>query len=397
MNEFEEDPPTMVQIPGKSPPKAVSPLLAEEPVTTREENNQTLSQMEGGPPIAYYPLQTAPGQPIMMAGHTSMGATPMFPPGTPMVLVPASTAMSHGIRPVFMAPPPEAYQPQHAWKQFAGKMEIRRPHKCDICGKGFFSEKQILKHIKLHQGTPRAVGQTPITTNGGVSDDDKTCTICDKTFTSVSALKVHLRVHTGERPFKCQICHKKFTQLGNLQSHQRNMHTEKKVYVVQRKETSEEEAKKVTASEVVELSLAGQPRGQFQCSICGYLYHNKQTLLAHVRIHLGEKPYQCAKCGRGYMMTSHLESHKCVVEGLLECEICKQKFRTCAQLKRHLSTDRDSANHRCNSCGKTFFTHCGVEVHKAKHKELECYICGKKFVRSDNLAGHLAVCKKAEM
>ena len=73
-----------------------------------------------------------------------------------------------------------------------------RPHKCDICGKGFFSEKQMLKHVKLHQGIPRGLGQIPAATVDGVEDDGKTCTICDKTFTSVSALKVHLRIHTGK-------------------------------------------------------------------------------------------------------------------------------------------------------------------------------------------------------
>ena len=74
--------------------------------------------------------------------------------------------------------------------------------KCDICNKGFYDEKYLEGHKKLHTG--EAVF---------------TCNYCTKSFISKTALKVHLRSHTGEKPYKCDSCQQSFSRKSNLDRH----------------------------------------------------------------------------------------------------------------------------------------------------------------------------------
>ena len=46
-----------------------------------------------------------------------------------------------------------------------------------------------------------------------------------------------------------------------------------------------------------------------ECSICYRKFSQKGSLITHFRIHLGEKPYGCAKCGKWFTASSNQCKH----------------------------------------------------------------------------------------
>jgi len=45
------------------------------------------------------------------------------------------------------------------------------------------------------------------------------------------------------------------------------------------------------------------------CSVCGKTCTSKSKLAQHMRVHTGERPYQCNECGRKFRQKPHLNTH----------------------------------------------------------------------------------------
>ncbi|XP_045456165.1 zinc finger protein 879-like [Melitaea cinxia] len=84
-------------------------------------------------------------------------------------------------------------------------------HYCDICDKYFITGYAIRTHKKfVHDKLEKP--------------KDKICEICGRGFFTNRVLINHKRTHTGERPFTCSYCPAAFAQRSAMKTHERTQH-----------------------------------------------------------------------------------------------------------------------------------------------------------------------------
>ena len=49
---------------------------------------------------------------------------------------------------------------------------------------------------------------------------------------------------------------------------------------------------------------------EHQCAFCTKLFMWKSDLKKHERVHTGERPYICNRCGRGFTQVQHMYTHR---------------------------------------------------------------------------------------
>lgn len=110
--------------------------------------------------------------------------------------------------------------------------EVRRKHKCNICGVGYIAKIHLDTHMRKHTGElPFGCKQCGKLYNSKAGLELHSlihrgvkgfiCEICGKAFAHNTSLRVHRRTHTGEKPYSCDICGSKFTQRSSMVTHRR--------------------------------------------------------------------------------------------------------------------------------------------------------------------------------
>ncbi|XP_034233323.1 zinc finger protein 354A-like isoform X11 [Thrips palmi] len=131
------------------------------------------------------------------------------------------------------------------------------------------------------------------------------------------------------------------------------------------------------------------------CHVCSKMM-KPQKLRAHLRIHSGEKPYECKVCNRKFGQTSNLRNHMSTIhseEKPHECSICGKKFKVMKNLKAHLEFHRGEKRYECRICSKKFRLPSGLKKHARVHtgeKPFECTICNTRFTQKHGLDTHVA-------
>ncbi|KAL0272843.1 UNVERIFIED_CONTAM: hypothetical protein PYX00_005667 [Menopon gallinae] len=135
-------------------------------------------------------------------------------------------------------------------------------------------------------------------------------------------------------------------------------------------------------------------KGNLSCKQCGRMFHHRNSLMYHLKSHLGERPHHCEVCGKGFFATSALKVHMRQHSGVkpFKCEFCGRNFRQWGDLKYHcISIHSDQKNFQCEYCGKNFARKYSLTVHSRIHtgeRNYKCEYCEKSFRASSYLQNH---------
>uniref|UniRef100_A0A8B9VSM0 C2H2-type domain-containing protein n=1 Tax=Anas zonorhyncha TaxID=75864 RepID=A0A8B9VSM0_9AVES len=165
--------------------------------------------------------------------------------------------------------------------------------------------------------------------------------------------------------------------------------------------------------------------GPFRCAQCGKGFRQKQSLITHERIHTGEKPYRCGDCGKSFSQRPNLLTHRRVHTGErpFPCTQCGKSFSQKANLLAHQrihaanekalagGEQEDGASGKpklrapprsyqddtpfvCPECGKSFRQKPNLITHRRIHtgeRPFTCFLCGRSFNQKTNLVTHYRV------
>ncbi|XP_057661577.1 zinc finger protein OZF-like isoform X25 [Diorhabda carinulata] len=223
------------------------------------------------------------------------------------------------------------------------------------------------------------------------------CRECPKAFTTKHYFKSHLLTHIGVFPFECAHCQKKFKRKQDLKSHTLTHNTNRSTFTC-------EICKKIltTKSSLLIHQKRHLKLYNIFCNYCQKGFYSKTTLTLHINSkHEGKTTFVCDICGRSCYDKTSLENHRARhdesygKEKNIECQLCGTKFIDQKYLAVHMyklhSTDH---NHRfvCESCGKKLCSKVSLQEHMiAVHQGLKphkCEICNQSFANRTTLKLH---------
>lgn len=162
---------------------------------------------------------------------------------------------------------------------------------CRLCGHEVHREDQLLSHIeKAHITADVEDDASPTEQEAQVEPEaeDFTCDTCGQVFTQAWLLKSHVKKHTAELEHRCRVCGRGFREAWFLKSHMKT-HAGAKATGRGRPRSTDYSDPPATINDVTqdpEVTAASGAVCLYEiCSKCGNLFHNRESLRAHSRVH----------------------------------------------------------------------------------------------------------------
>ena len=203
------------------------------------------------------------------------------------------------------------------------------PHKCDTCGKGFFTKKELARHIKKYHSLK--------------ANDNNNKQVCPHCGIFYRDLTNHIRIKHDNNyvQYKCQHCNYETHNEAHLQLHRRRRHEMSNPVNCPWCNRFVKELDKHLIRNQCNVPLEERKKKEkLKCQLCSKEFQWKHGLIRHMKnIHEQKKDFQCELCDYKTYLKSNLYLHvKRMHEGRPLKESCPHCDKIVVNIEYHIKT-----------------------------------------------------------